>query len=299
MIGNVVEIILNFQKIDNIISTRRLLNFIGYKQKRNNKVILKWIGVGGAATLPEMNETGDVDLNECLFHTSATLEDENGDILLIDCGSDSRFALAKAGIMPKDYGRIKGLYISHQHADHIGGMEILGFCTLFNPNIERPTLFCNTDLMHDLWKHSLSGGLSSIQTTEATLTTYFDCHALDPNEGFTWGDANITPVQTVHVVSGFSIKYSYGLLITTNKQKTFITTDTQYAPNQIKDFYNMSDMIFQDCETSPFPSGVHAHYSDLSKLEQKFRNKMWMVHYQKPADIGCAGFVNRGQEFDI
>ncbi len=34
--------------------------------------------------------------------------------------------------------------------------------------------------------------------------------------------------------------------------RVFITTDTQVAPNQMDDFRDMADFIFQDCETAKF-----------------------------------------------
>ena len=42
----------------------------------------------------------------------------------------------------------------------------------------------------------------------------------------------------------------------------------------------MADIIFHDCETLPFKSGVHAHYEDLKTLDDKTRKKMWLYHYQ-------------------
>ncbi len=47
------------------------------------------------------------------------LEDD-GKILLIDCGTDIRHSLHQQDLSYKD---IDAVYISHLHADHIGGME--------------------------------------------------------------------------------------------------------------------------------------------------------------------------------
>ena len=110
-------------------------------------------------------------------------------------------------------------------------------------------------------------------------------------------------IQTVHIMDGFSIVPSFGLIFTINGIKTFFTTDTQFAPEQLKDFYEMADVIFHDCETAQFESGVHAHYTKLKTLPEKFRRKMWLYHYQDgelpdaPSD-GFVGFVKRGQVFD-
>jgi hypothetical protein len=216
--------------------------------------------------------------------------------------------------------------------------------TYFNPKLERPKLFCNTQLMHDLWESSLRGGLDSIQGKVVTLTEYFDCRPVDNSESFVWEGITFVPVQTVHVMAGYHIKYSYGLLMRENYNHShdaaldtmlksfgggstgaasrmaltasaphgtgsplvFFTTDTQFCPRQIEDFYRKSDLILQDCETSPFKSGVHAHFDDLKTLSPEIKRKMWLYHYQPhtarqelAVGEGFAGFVDPGQQFDI
>ena len=181
-----------------------------------------------------------------------------------------------------------------------------------------------------------------------TLTEYFDCHPVDNNEQFTWEGIDFTPVQTVHVMAGYMIKYSYGLLIQQQSTRTekheegydalgngcissyrsvsvpvdepviFVSTDTQFCPNQIRDFYERANIILQDTETSPYKSGVHAHYDELATLPDEIKAKMWLYHYQpnppqnvEPAgdpatkkrrdsiEDGFRGFAARGQIIDI
>ena len=86
--------------------------------------------------------------------------------------------------------------------------------------------------------------------------------------------------------------------------EVFLTTDTQFAPSQIMDFYRRASIVFQDCETSPYKSGVHAHYSELKTLPGDIRAKMWLYHYQDGAlpdaqADGFAGFVKQGQVFEF
>jgi len=268
---------------------------------------MTWLGVGSAFTLPAIDAAGEVDLNTCDFQTNAMIRSESGKIMLIDCGSDIRFALAKvAKIFPKDYGDIDAVYLSHLHADHVGGIEAVAFCTCFNPNASKPKLYANHSLMVEAWEKSLRGGLESIQGDVVSLTHYFDCHPIEDNQQFMWEGILFTPVQTVHVVSGFIIKHSYGLLMQdqtkVEPQTVFLTTDTQFAPNQIMDFYAKSDVIFHDCETSQFSSKVHSHFRELAGLPDGIRQRMWLLHYQ-PGDLpdatGFAGFVRRGQVFEF
>jgi hypothetical protein len=73
----------------------------------------------------------------------------------------------------------------------------------------------------------------------------------------------------------------------------------------MQEFYDRADLIFHDCETSKFPTPVHAHYNDLVKLPSQIKNKMWLYGYQPgplPEDViqqGFLGFVKRGQTFEL
>lgn len=248
---------------------------------------LQFAGVGSAFTTQD-------------YWQSNMVVQSQGQRMLIDCGSDARFSLAELGYKYKDF---EAVYISHLHADHIGGLEWLGFCTYFDPNCQRPTLYIVEDLIDDLWG-SLKAGMQSHEGKVLTLSSFFDVQPIRMNDSFTFGGAAFTPVQTVHIMNGFRIVPSYGLFIEHNSRKTFLTTDTQFCPRQIEKFYEMADRIFQDCETAPYKSGVHAHYSDLQTLDPKIREKMWLYHYQPhptqdaKAD-GFGGFVVKGDKFPI
>lgn len=161
---------------------------------------LIFVGCGSAFTTEEY------------FQSNAIVQAASGKRLLIDCGSDIRFALGKLGL---DARNIDAAYISHLHADHIGGMEYLAFVRYFTkkPGESRPLLFCVPELMKELWEHSLCGGLESLEEKVMNITDYFECHPVPINSGFFWEGLSFTPVQTVHIMSGFKITHSYGLMI--------------------------------------------------------------------------------------
>ena len=252
---------------------------------------ITFAGAGSAFTTPEYYQSNIV--------VESGLTQKR---FLVDCGSDARFALAEMGLKATD---VDGVYISHLHADHIGGLEWLAFVTHFAPGAPKPKLYVVRNLADALWR-SLEGGLHSIEGDVMGLGDYFDMHLVPINQRFYWGELAFSPVQTVHIMNGYEIVPSYGPLIQPNIKnpghKVFITTDTQYAPHQIERFYREAEIIFQDCETTPAKSGVHAHYDDLKGLPAGTRAKMWLYHYQPdpPYDAvadGFRGFVRKGQEF--
>jgi phosphoribosyl 1,2-cyclic phosphodiesterase len=232
------------------------------------------------------------------FQTNALIEN-NGQKLLIDAGSDIRFSLAEQKLTAND---LDAVYISHQHADHIGGVEYIAFVTYFMPNKEPITLYANQFLVKDMWIETLCGGLKSIQGKCMGLSDYFKVQPVACNQPFWWQNIEFIPVQTVHVMDGYKIVSSFGLMVRYHGETIFMTTDTQFAPSQLLDFYKQATLIFHDCETTPFASGVHAHYNQLSTLDEQTKEKMWLTHYQDgelpdaEAD-GFKGFVKKGQVF--
>lgn len=252
---------------------------------------LIFLGTGSAFTVGTDN-----------FHSNMLLISDTKEKLMIDCGSDARLSLHKQKMAHVDIGNV---YISHLHADHAGGLEWLALTTKFDPRCtQKPNLFICEALVNDLWNKTLSGGLSTIQCEFAKLSTFFDVHPIPVNGTFMWENQEFRIIQTVHVVNGFSLMYSFGLYMVVNGLKVFITTDTQFAPRQMTDFYLMSDLIFHDCETAPFSSGVHAHYTELLTLPEHLRKKMWLYHYN-PGPLpdaekdGFRGFIVPGQCFDF
>lgn len=235
------------------------------------------------------------------WQSNVLIQAPSGRRLLIDCGSDIRFSLHEQGLAATD---IDDVFISHVHADHVGGMEWLAFSTRFSASRRKPRLLADRTVLRELWAHSLQGGLGSLEGELAKLQSYFDVQAIPANRGFTWEGVYFRPVQMVHIVDGYRICPTFGLFFVLGSTRVFFTADTQFAPHQIGRFYQDADIIFQDCETALFRSGVHAHYEQLMTLPADVKSKMWLYHYQpgqkKEALLdGFAGWVGKGQCFSF
>lgn len=212
----------------------------------------------------------------------------NGKNLLVDCGSDIRWSLRDQGLTFKD---IDGVYISHAHADHIGGMEFLGFTRYFTklgmemsgaPNpLPLPKLYIERGMVKPLWDHSLRGGMEGLEGIDCNIETYFDVHPVPKNGSFRWEGIKFDIVQSVHISAKYAVVDSFGLMFTDeNKRRIYITTDVQFAPEtSMKAYYREADVIIHDCETL-YKSGVHAHYDDLRTLAPEIKAKMMLLHYQ-------------------
>ena len=209
-----------------------------------------------------------------------TIISKNGKHFMIDAGMDARHMLRDISL---SYKAIDALYITHLPADHIGGVEWLAFTTYFDPSVkEKITLIGNNELIRELWNNSLKGGLKSIQGKRTTLDDFYDVQMIKKNGKFFWEDVEFHIVQSVHIMDEYAIVPSFGLMLIDpiTKKKIYYTGDTQFNPNQIMDFYKDADLIIQDCETTPFKSGVHANFLDLITLDDDIKKKMVLQHYQ-------------------
>ena len=231
------------------------------------------------------------------YHSNLLLEIE-GDRLLIDCGSDARFSLYELGYQSSD---IDSVYISHLHADHVGGLEWFGFSRYFNPNAKRPNLYLHEEVEELLWPKILAVGMGSLEQQEATLETYFSVNRLQTE--FVWHGIRFELVKMFHVRNCDQWTPCYGLFFKYAKDTILFTADTRFTPEHLLPYYESATVIFHECETSAVPSAVHAHYNDLKTLDPSIKAKMWLYHYQPgelpiAEDDGFLGFVKKGQCFN-
>lgn len=166
--------------------------------------------------------------------------------LMIDMGGDYRHALALHGLKPGD---ISGVYITHNHNDHIGGMECQALSTIFNPfyspkkkewlgdrnvmeklcfeqrewseppDYAKPDLFIHEKVLSGLRK-ATGPGLETLQgVPNIRLETYFNIETIGKTENgyvrkfFQDGAKKweLTPIFAMHVISSSEEMASYGL----------------------------------------------------------------------------------------
>lgn len=252
---------------------------------------LTFLGTGSAFTVGAGN-----------YHSNALLDDGNGHRLLIDCGSDVRHSLHEQQLSHSD---ITDVYISHLHADHVGGLEWLAFKSKFNgEKVLKPTIHISDKLVGNLWAHVLSGGLHSLREEVSELDTFFHVKPVGKSNTFTWQKIKFQLVKTDHIFNGKRQVPSYGLFFTVDGVTVFFTTDTQFNPDKYQSYYEKADIIFHDCETTAHASGVHSRYGELKTLAPAIRKKMWLYHYDNSTlpdakKDGFLGFVKKGQCFDF
>jgi len=244
--------------------------------------------------------------------------------LLMDIGGDIRHALKAIGLTSS---QIDGVYVSHPHNDHIGGVEYMALTTLFNPfytkakkewlgdefianklfheertwsnppGNTKPDLFIHKKVLEPL-RRAVGPGLDTVQgVPDVCLETYFDIHLVGKQEdgttlthSFQDGDEawKVKPIFAMHVFSSSEEMPSYGISLQhTNGYTVLMPTDIQYMiPPQLEMHYRKANRIYMDCETSPFPSGVHPHISDLiNHMAPDIQKRCLLYHYDNYPQI--------------
>lgn len=255
----------------------------------SSQVKLTFLGSGSAFTVGENN-----------FHSNILIEDiATSKKLLFDCGSDIRLSLHALGMSFTD---IDAVYISHIHSDHTGGLEWLGFTRYFS-GTGSPELYVPHDVVTPLWE-TLRAGMCTLDDQKSDLNTYFNVKTVDKSHKFEWMGYQFNLEKSKHVVNNGVDLPCYGLTFSVADEVIYISSDACLTYDETPDRYNHSTLIFHDCETLPFLSGVHANYKQLVKLPQEIKEKMWLYHFNPgdkptPEDEGFKGFVQPGQTFLI
>lgn len=225
------------------------------------------------------------------------------DHLLIDCGTKTPQAFYELGL---PIGRIRNYYLTHSHADHIGGLEEVMLVGRYGSGV-KPHVWIPETFQNILWDMSLRGGSSFNEDAGGSGLTFADLWQVHrprwlsgyPRE--TWefevGSIRIKAFRTMHVPSNAAdwerSFWSTGLVI---DDRILFTGDTRFDRALVEDFTSLFpiETIFHDCQFLP-PGGVHASFEELKGLPDPVKAKTFLMHYgddhekHEPA-VAAAGF---------
>jgi len=203
------------------------------------------------------------------FNTNALIY-AKGYNLLIDCGNTAMQSLHKLDI-PLE--RIDGVWITHIHADHVGGLEELAFRSKYKLQ-RKLDLYVMETLMPSLWDNCLKGGLINQQDGFVSLEDYYNVIVVkEQHSVIVSEDLIIEPIRTEHVPG----KPNYSLYM---NNSFFYSGDIQFNPELLEHLYRERGclLIFHDCQLET-PGYVHATLNELLTLPTELQQILWLMHY--------------------
>ncbi len=239
---------------------------------------------------------------------------KGNDHLLVDCGTKCSQALFELG---SSITQIKNYFITHSHADHIGGLEEVILMGRYAIR-QKPSILITEVYQHILWDMSLRGGAAYNEEVVGDVLKFsdffnilrpkllpeFERETLEANIG----GINIKIFRTMHIPDNSqnweNSFWSSGLII---DNKVLYTGDTRFDPEMVysySDYFHL-DAIFHDCQF--FTGGVHASLDELKSFDPEIRKKMYLVHYSdnyqqftdKVKEYGFAGFAEKQVYYEM
>ncbi|MEM6928880.1 MAG: MBL fold metallo-hydrolase [Myxococcota bacterium] len=210
------------------------------------------------------------------YHSTCAAIRSAGRTLLVDCPHPIRRVMADAG-GHVDVGDLDGLVVTHNHADHVSGVEPLLFSAHFVLQRKLPVL-AHPRVLDDLWTHHLKAGMHELlgpdgSRRELCFEDVAEPVPLSESEVTRFAGFSIAIRRTIHHIPTFALRIDDG------EASLGWSADTAFDPDLIA-WLARADRFVHETNF-----GVHTPYAALAALPAPLRARMWLVHYPDSFDV--------------
>jgi ribonuclease BN (tRNA processing enzyme) len=227
------------------------------------------------------------DAFTALHYTTCMALGAGNDWLLIDCPHPVRKMLREASHaagVPLDLDRVRGVALSHLHADHCSGVEDFGFYTYFALG-RRARLLMHPEASARLWDGLLDAGMGQYRLPGqppkvCKLGDYFELIPLSESAPVEFGPFSVECRPTVHPIPTAAFRIRAG------GRSLAFSADTAFDPALIE-WLAEADLVVHEATTDTH-TGVHTPYSKLAELPAPLRARMRLIHYPDEFDLAAS-----------
>lgn len=203
--------------------------------------------------------------------------------LLIDCPHPIRKILYEASASAGVRVGIEDLsatVLTHLHADHSSGLEMLGFYSRYAMNGHKARIVTHPDVSSHLWPGLLSGSMewsipaAGQPAVQRNITDFFEIIPLDETQPIQIGPFSIESRKTIHSIPTTALR------ITAAGRTLGLSADTAYDQGLI-DWLSEADLIIHETGEA----GLHTPLAKLTALAAPIRHKMRLIHYADDYDV--------------
>ena len=198
-----------------------------------------------------------------LSNTNLIIEFDSGDFLLVDCGITASRSLEVIGRSVLD---VENLFISHLHADHIGGVEELALKAKLIKG-RKINLHINRKLVDRFWR-SIRAGIEFTQMGQLALDDYFAVHL--HNDEFDLNGVKFSTHATQHVTGMLSFDLAFVDIL--------LTGDTLFSEKYVRGRAQAFNTVVHDCSFNNRQK-VHTYFADLLQNRGLFQ-ELFVIHYE-------------------
>lgn len=216
------------------------------------------------------------------FYSSCLAVVSGEDWLLFDCPHPIRKILKEASDaagVPLPLERLKGVFLSHLHADHVSGLEGLAYYFWFVLGRKLPLLTV-PEIAGPLWTSTLAGGMewsrSSAETppVRRTFDDFFEPIFLKERVPVSIGRFRVECRHTIHNIPTIAAR------ISVEGRTLGCSADTAFDPGLI-DWLADADLIVHEAGGS----FLHTSIDELLTVAEPVREKIRVLHCRDDFDF--------------